>query len=69
MLYVLATISFAIDWVFGRRAFIAYGDNYYTVFSALMDDGPWWRACFLVDAITGGGSTLLVGITIVRRPI
>ncbi|PBK96116.1 hypothetical protein ARMGADRAFT_1028324 [Armillaria gallica] len=67
VLYVLATISFTIDWVFRRRAFITFGDNYYTVFSALMDDGPWWRACFLVDAIIGGGSTLLVDITIIWR--
>ncbi|SJL15476.1 uncharacterized protein ARMOST_18974 [Armillaria ostoyae] len=67
VLYVLATISFVIDWVFGHRAFITYGDNYYTVFSALMDDGPWWRACFLIDAITGGGSTLLVDVTIIWR--
>ena len=68
-LYVLATISFVIDWVFELRAFIKYGDNYYTVFSALMDDGSWWWACFLTDAITGGGSTLLVDVTIVRQLI
>ncbi|KAK0222375.1 hypothetical protein IW262DRAFT_976436 [Armillaria fumosa] len=32
-----------------------------------MEDGPWWRGCFLVNAITGGGSTLLVDVTIIRR--
>ncbi|KAK0244839.1 hypothetical protein EDD85DRAFT_979891 [Armillaria nabsnona] len=67
MLYFFSTIAFLMAWVFGYRAFITYGDNYYTVFSALMDEGPWWRAYFLVDAITGGSSRLLADVTIIWR--
>ncbi len=69
MLYILSTIMFTMTWAFVCRAFIQYGDNYYSVFSALMDDGPWWRASFLIGSITGGISTLLVDVTIVRQPM
>ncbi|PBK96097.1 hypothetical protein ARMGADRAFT_1077607 [Armillaria gallica] len=68
MLYVLATISFVIDWVFERRVFITYGDIYYSMFSALTDNEPWLaRAWYLIGSITGGISTLLVDAIIIWR--
>ncbi|KAK0460269.1 uncharacterized protein EV420DRAFT_1535953, partial [Desarmillaria tabescens] len=67
MLYVLAAIVFSIDWVFIRRAFIEYGDNYIMVFGAIVNDGLWWRLSYLVNDITGGISTLLVDTTIIWR--
>ncbi|KAK0244878.1 hypothetical protein EDD85DRAFT_946197 [Armillaria nabsnona] len=67
MLYMIATISFVIDWAFVSRAFIKYGDNYYSIFSALMDDGPWLRAWYLIGGIAGGSTTLLVDVTIIWR--
>ncbi|PBK96136.1 hypothetical protein ARMGADRAFT_1142865 [Armillaria gallica] len=68
MLYILSTISLAMSWAFGRRAFIRYGKNcYYTVFAALVDYGPWWRANYVVGDVTGGISTFLVDITIIWR--
>ncbi|KAG7439906.1 uncharacterized protein BT62DRAFT_1081291 [Guyanagaster necrorhizus] len=66
-LYVLSTIEFAIDWVFKRRAFIGHGNNYYTVFTALADNGPWWRAYNIIGSVAGGTTTLLVDITIIWR--
>ncbi|SJL15539.1 uncharacterized protein ARMOST_19040 [Armillaria ostoyae] len=67
MLYVLATISFAIDWAFVCHAFIEYNYNYYSLYTALVDHGPWWRAYYLIGGITGGINTLLVDITIIWR--
>ncbi|SJL18790.1 uncharacterized protein ARMOST_22391 [Armillaria ostoyae] len=67
VLYVLSTIAFGIDWAFKRRTFIQYGDNYYRVYTALVDDSPWWRANYLAGSINGGVSTLLVDITIIWR--
>ncbi|PBK96140.1 hypothetical protein ARMGADRAFT_1077650 [Armillaria gallica] len=67
VLYVLSTISFAKDWIFERRAFIEYGNNYYRVYTALVNISPWWRADSLIGSITGGISTLLVDVTIIRR--
>ncbi|SJL15475.1 uncharacterized protein ARMOST_18973 [Armillaria ostoyae] len=67
ILYVLSTISLAMSWAFGRRAFVHYGNNYYTVFAALLDYGPWWRANYVVGDVTGGISTFLVDITIIWR--
>ncbi|PBK62557.1 hypothetical protein ARMSODRAFT_964056 [Armillaria solidipes] len=66
-LYVLSTIAFGIDWAFKRHTFIQYGDNYYRVYTALVDDSPWWRANYLAGSINGGVSTLLVDITIIWR--
>ncbi len=65
MLYVLLTIAFAMDWAFERRVFVEHGYNYYSVYTALIDDGPWWRANYFVGSVTGGISTLLVDIIIV----
>ncbi|SJL15473.1 uncharacterized protein ARMOST_18971 [Armillaria ostoyae] len=65
-LYVLRTVSFTMDWVFESRAFIEYGDNYYSVSTAL-DNGPWWSAYYILDGIAGGSSTLLVDVTIIWR--
>ncbi|PBK96082.1 hypothetical protein ARMGADRAFT_1028298 [Armillaria gallica] len=56
-----------MNWAFVCPAFIQYGDNYYSVFSALTDEGPWWRAYYLIACITGGISTLLVDVTIIWR--
>ncbi len=69
VLYVLLTIVFATNWAFACRAFIEYSYNYYSMFSALTDGGPLWRAYYLVSGITGGISTLLVDVTMVRQPI
>ncbi|PBK62551.1 hypothetical protein ARMSODRAFT_1061270 [Armillaria solidipes] len=66
-LYVLSTITFVKDWVFEYRAFIEYGDNYYSVYTALVGISPWWRANDLINSITGGISTLLVDVTIIWR--
>ncbi|KAK0244827.1 hypothetical protein EDD85DRAFT_785194 [Armillaria nabsnona] len=66
-LYVLSTITFGIGWAFKRRTFIQYGDNYYHVYTALVDDSPWWRVNYLAGSINGGVSTLLVDITIIWR--
>ncbi|KAK0244823.1 hypothetical protein EDD85DRAFT_932820 [Armillaria nabsnona] len=66
-LYVLLTIAFGSGWAFKRRAFIQNGDNYYSVFTALVDDGLWFRLDFFFGGITGGLSTLLVDITIIWR--
>ncbi|KAK0201361.1 hypothetical protein DFS33DRAFT_979657 [Desarmillaria ectypa] len=66
-LYVLSTILFGMNWAFERRAFIGCGDNYYSVYTTLVDISPWWKAYFLVGGITGGTSTLLVDITIIWR--
>ncbi|KAK0429770.1 hypothetical protein EV421DRAFT_1914095 [Armillaria borealis] len=65
MLYVLRMIAFVMEWTFERRAFIEYGYNYYSVFTALTDDGLWLRAYYFIDGITGGISTVLVDITII----
>ncbi len=51
-------------WVLWYHAFIESGDNYYSVFE-VMDGGPWTRANYIVDGITGGISTVLVDTTIV----
>ncbi|PBK62547.1 hypothetical protein ARMSODRAFT_1024748 [Armillaria solidipes] len=67
VLYVLSTIGFAVGWAFEHRAFIKYGNNYYSVFIALQEIGPWWKAYNLMIGITGGISTLLVDITIIWR--
>ncbi|KAK0244838.1 hypothetical protein EDD85DRAFT_946130 [Armillaria nabsnona] len=66
-LYVLLTISLATYWAFVRRAFIQYGRNYYWVFLALVDDGSWWQANYLIGNISGGIGTFLVDITIIWR--
>ncbi|PBK62102.1 hypothetical protein ARMSODRAFT_1025039 [Armillaria solidipes] len=66
-LYFLSTIAFSMKWAFERRAFIEHGYNYYRVYIASLDGGPWWRANYLVGGITGGISTLLVDITIIWR--
>lgn len=68
-LYVLLTISLATYWAFVRRAFIQYGRNYYSVFLALVDNGSWWQANYLIGNISGGIGTFLVDITIVCRHI
>ncbi|KAK0429768.1 hypothetical protein EV421DRAFT_2025793 [Armillaria borealis] len=66
-LYILSTIPFGINWAFERSAFIKHGNNYYCVFMALVDLGPWRRGYFLANGITGGISVLLVDITIIWR--
>ncbi|PBK62504.1 hypothetical protein ARMSODRAFT_1024715 [Armillaria solidipes] len=67
MLYALSTIGFVVDWVFNHHAFIKYSNSYYSVFIALQGFSPWWKACNLVNSVTGGISTLLVDITIIWR--
>ncbi|KAK0237609.1 hypothetical protein EDD85DRAFT_830887 [Armillaria nabsnona] len=67
LLYLLSTMAFAISWAFEHRTFIKYGYNYYSVFRAFTDDGPWWRACYLISSITGGISTILVDVTLTWR--
>ncbi|KAK0437085.1 uncharacterized protein EV420DRAFT_1670229, partial [Desarmillaria tabescens] len=62
---LLTTITFGVDWVYQRRAFIQNGDNFYSVFVALQAIGPWWRMYQLVDGISGGITTLIVDITII----
>ncbi|PBK96119.1 hypothetical protein ARMGADRAFT_1077630 [Armillaria gallica] len=66
MLYFLSTISFVMTWIYGYRAFIECGNNYYSMFAALMYF-PCWRVYYLADGSTGGISTLLVGATIIWR--
>ncbi|KAK0222365.1 hypothetical protein IW262DRAFT_1460688 [Armillaria fumosa] len=67
-LYMLSTILFTIDWAFERRAFIEHSNNYYSVFTALVDNhSPLWRADFLWGGITSGISTILVDIIIIWR--
>ncbi|SJL17112.1 uncharacterized protein ARMOST_20654 [Armillaria ostoyae] len=67
VLYVLLTVIFAMYWAFGHYAFIEHGENYYSVFTALVDFGLWWSANYLVSGICGGISTILVDITIIWR--
>ncbi len=67
-LYILMTVAFGVDWAYQRRAFIQNGDNFFTVFFALQAISPWWRASQLVIGISGGLSTFIVDITIVRLP-
>ncbi|PBK96154.1 hypothetical protein ARMGADRAFT_1077667 [Armillaria gallica] len=67
LLYVLRTIVFVINWAFQYRGFIEYGDNYYSVFTALQEANPWYTAHYLVSAITGGISTLLVDTVTIWR--
>ncbi|KAK0430832.1 hypothetical protein EV421DRAFT_2041574 [Armillaria borealis] len=66
-LYILPTIPFGINWTFERSAFIEHGNNYYCVFMALVDFGPWWRAYVLANGITGGIGALLVDMIIIWR--
>ncbi|KAK0244820.1 hypothetical protein EDD85DRAFT_809742 [Armillaria nabsnona] len=67
LLYVLRTIVFAINWAFKHRGFIEYGDNYYSVYTALQEANRWYTADYLVSAITGCISTLLVDIVTIWR--
>ncbi|KAK0185438.1 hypothetical protein F5146DRAFT_1143893 [Armillaria mellea] len=66
-LYVILTIGFSLDWAFARFAFIEYGNNYYSVFTALVDDSEFWRVYFLFDGVAGGINTILVDIIIIWR--
>ncbi|KAK0244829.1 hypothetical protein EDD85DRAFT_946124 [Armillaria nabsnona] len=66
-LYVLRTVTFATDWVFKHRASIEHGHNHCNVSTALLDDGMWGRANYLVSHISGGISILLVDATIIWR--
>ncbi|KAK0185434.1 hypothetical protein F5146DRAFT_180949 [Armillaria mellea] len=66
-LYILSTIGLGSSWAFKHRAFIQNGDNYYSVFTMIVDDSKWFRLDFLIGGITGGLSTLLVDITIIWR--
>ncbi|PBK96120.1 hypothetical protein ARMGADRAFT_1028328 [Armillaria gallica] len=63
----LRAAVFVTDWAFERRAFIEYGDNYYSVFTALANNGLWLRANYLVSDIAGGISTLLIDTTVIWR--
>ncbi|KAK0460267.1 uncharacterized protein EV420DRAFT_1763158 [Desarmillaria tabescens] len=67
MLYIFLTILFGSDWAFRHRAFIEHGNNYYSVFSALVDPCPWWRAYILIGGLSGGISSVLVDVTIIWR--
>ncbi|KAK0185437.1 hypothetical protein F5146DRAFT_1227834 [Armillaria mellea] len=62
-LYVLSTITFGISWSSERRGFIDYGDNYYSIFTTLVNAGTY----DLISSIAGGISTLLVDITMIWR--
>ncbi|PBK62570.1 hypothetical protein ARMSODRAFT_1024771 [Armillaria solidipes] len=66
-LHILSTIAFGNNWTFEHWVLIDNGDNYYSIYSALLDNGAQWRAYYLIDGITGGISTLLVDITIIWR--
>ncbi|PBK61708.1 hypothetical protein ARMSODRAFT_981280 [Armillaria solidipes] len=59
---VAVTLWAILNWACDGGAFIDYGYNYYTVYTALTVDGPWGVAWDLVNGITGGISTLLVDI-------
>ncbi|KAK0185439.1 hypothetical protein F5146DRAFT_1227836 [Armillaria mellea] len=65
MLYVFMTAMFVTEWIFEHHAFIEYGNNYYSVYAALVDDGLWFRVNYFTAGITGGICTVLVNITIV----
>ncbi len=65
MLHILSTIVLGNNWTFEHQGLIEYGDNYYSIYSAMEDNGPRWRADYVIDGITGGIGTLLVDITIV----
>ncbi|PBK96208.1 hypothetical protein ARMGADRAFT_1077714 [Armillaria gallica] len=67
MLYVLRTIAFVMEWTFEHHAFIEYGYNNYSVFTALMNKDLWWRLSYFIAGIMGGISTILVDITIIWR--
>ncbi|PBK96046.1 hypothetical protein ARMGADRAFT_1142744 [Armillaria gallica] len=67
ILYILTTVAFGFGWVFEQRAFIQNGDNFLTVFFALQEISPWWRASQLVIGISGGMSTFIVDVTIIWR--
>ncbi len=69
ILYILSTITFAMNWAFQCHVFIRSGYNYYSAFIILLSRDDLWRAHFLVDGIIGGISTLLVDITIVCQLI
>ncbi len=69
MLYILLTTAFGSSWAFEHRAFIEHGENYYSIFTALIDPVPRCRTYIVTSGITGGISTLLVDTTIVRRLI
>ncbi|SJL17113.1 uncharacterized protein ARMOST_20655 [Armillaria ostoyae] len=66
-LYILSTVPFGINLAFECRTFIEHGMNYYSVFMALVDFSPWWRAYFLTNGIPGGISMLLVDTTTIWR--
>ncbi|KAK0244824.1 hypothetical protein EDD85DRAFT_946121 [Armillaria nabsnona] len=66
-LYVLRTVTFAMDWGFKHRAFIEHGHNHCSVFIALLDDGKWGRAIYFITNIASGISILLVDATIIWR--
>ncbi|SJL15463.1 uncharacterized protein ARMOST_18961 [Armillaria ostoyae] len=60
-------IPFGINWALERYAFIEHGDNYYSRLTALLEVGPWWKACSLANGLTGGISTFIVDLTIIWR--
>ncbi|KAK0222370.1 hypothetical protein IW262DRAFT_1380110 [Armillaria fumosa] len=66
-LYILSTIGLGSSWSFKRRAFIQNGDNYYSVYTVIVNNSKWFRLDFLVGGITGGLSTFLVDIAIIWR--
>ncbi len=68
ILYMLLTTLFAMAWTMLWRMFIKNGDNYYTVITALGDQGSWWWAYSLYSGISGGISTFLVDVIIVGHP-
>ncbi|KAK0472631.1 hypothetical protein IW261DRAFT_1570715 [Armillaria novae-zelandiae] len=48
-----------------RRAFIEYGNSYYSVLIALGDESPLWRVYFIFSDIAAGISIILVNIIII----
>ncbi|KAK0492351.1 hypothetical protein EDD18DRAFT_1465518 [Armillaria luteobubalina] len=66
-LYILSTIGLGSSWAFKRRALIQNGENYYSVYTMIVNDSKWFRLDFFVGGITGGLSTFLVDIAIIWR--
>ncbi|SJL18776.1 uncharacterized protein ARMOST_22376 [Armillaria ostoyae] len=64
-LFILLTIPFRINWALECHAFIEHGNNYYSRLTVLLEVGPWWKACFLANRLTGSISTFIVDLTII----
>ncbi|KAK0483758.1 hypothetical protein IW261DRAFT_978524 [Armillaria novae-zelandiae] len=67
-LYILAVIDFAFNWSFTRTAFITDGQNFWSIFIAMLGATSSLRAPhFLVSGITGLISTALADTALIWR--